>query len=73
MWEQHLVYAAALGVAKKVLKELKKKHVISESQYNMSHGTFIMSTSFATSSGVGAAGGGGVGGGGVGGGGGGGR
>lgn len=72
MWEQHLVYAAALGVAKKVLKELKKKHLITEEQYNLYMGSYVMSHSFATSSGA-VSHGGGVGGGGVGGGGGGGR
>jgi len=73
LWEQHLVYASALGVAKKVLKELKKRHMITESQYHLYIGTHNMSTSFATSSGSSGHGGGGVGGGGVGGGGGGGR
>jgi len=72
IWQQHLVYAAALGVAKKVLKELKDDHLITEQQYNLYNGTFVMSSSFAASSGVGAHGG-GVGGGGIGGGGGGGR
>lgn len=72
VWQQHLVYASALGVAKRVLKELRKEHLINEKQYNIYMGTYNTTISFATSSGVGA-GAGGVGGGGVGGGGGGGR
>jgi hypothetical protein len=58
------------------LKELKKEHIISESEYNLYIGAHSMSTSFAVSSGAGGGGhggGGGVGGGGCGGGGGGGR
>jgi len=76
MWEQYLVYASALGVAKKVLKELKAERLITEEQYHLYMGTHTMAHSFAASSGAGGhggVGGGGVGGGGVGGGGGGGR
>jgi uncharacterized membrane protein len=72
IWEQHLVYASALGIAKKVLKEMKKLNMINESQYNFYLGMHVTSSSFATNSGASGSGG-GVGGGGVGGGGGGGR
>jgi uncharacterized membrane protein len=73
LWEQYLVYATALGVAKRVLAELKKEGIINENQYNFYTGVYVSSVSFAASGGGGGASGGGAGGGGVGGGGGGGR
>jgi len=71
-----LVYATALGVAKKVLEELKEKGIITEKQYN--HYTFIaLPGHFSSSTGgfgsISGARSSGAGGGGVGGGGGGGR
>jgi hypothetical protein len=71
LWDKYLVYASALGVAKKVIKELKELKIIDDRQYNLYMGSYTMSSSFASHSGAGA--GGGVGGGGAGGGGGGGR
>ena len=74
-WEKYLVYATALGVSKKILKELKEEGLINDKQYNIYTNVPIISTSFAVSSGTSSGGGGfgGGGGGGVGGGGGGGR
>lgn len=75
LWEEYLVYATSLGVAKKVLKELKKQGLIDENHYNTYIGINIASQSIGTSSGASGSGGsgGGAGGGGAGGGGGGGR
>lgn len=73
LWEDYLIYATSLGIAKKVLKELKKQHIISEQQYNFYNSVHISSNSFATSSGTSSGGVSGGAGGGVGGGGGGGR
>jgi len=72
MWDEYLVYAAALGVSKKVLEELKNNGVITEQQYGVYVSTYTFSTSVSHSGGS-ATGHGGAGGGGVGGGGGGGR
>lgn len=72
IWDKIIVYATALGVAKKVLKELKEHGIIDESHYGIYHGIYVSSGNFATSTGTGG-GMGGAGGGGVGGGGGGGR
>lgn len=78
VWGEFLVYATALGTAKKVLKEMKVQGIITEEQYN----TFVVMSSPAILSSMtggfsGTSGGGGsfggAGGGGVGGGGGGGR
>lgn len=75
MWDQFLVYATALGVSKKVIKELKAANILDEKEYRIYTGIPIMSHSFGVSSGASGSGGGfgGAGGGGVGGGGGGGR
>lgn len=73
LWEKYLVYATALGISKKILKELKDKGLINNEQYNVYTNVPIVSTSFAVSSGSSGGGFGGAGGGGVGGGGGGGR
>ncbi len=70
LWEQYLVYASALGVAKQVLKEFRRLGIINEQQLYLYRNVGATSHSFASASGVG---GGGAGGGGVGGGGGGGR
>ena len=73
LWEQYLVYASALGVAKKVLDKLKQLKVISQRQYYLYANIGSLSHSFAPATGAsGGIGGGGMGGG-VGGGGGGGR
>ena len=74
LWEQYLVYASALGVAKKVLKRLRQLKIIDQKQYNFYTGIGSVSHSFtaATVTSGGGGGGGGMGGG-VGGGGGGGR
>jgi len=74
LWEQYLVYASALGVAKKVLKRLRQLKIIDQRQYNFYTGIGSVSHSFtaATVTSGGGGGGGGMGGG-VGGGGGGGR
>lgn len=71
LWEKYLVYATALGVSEKILKELKQEGLIDDRKYNYYSGVYITSSSFATSS-TGSSGGGGFGGAGVGGGGGGG-
>jgi uncharacterized membrane protein len=34
VWGEFLVYATALGVADKVLKEMKDQKIITENQYN---------------------------------------
>jgi uncharacterized membrane protein len=74
LWDHYLVYATALGVSRKVLKQLKLQGIISESRYNVYMGINTTSVSFSMSSGISRSGGvGGAGGGGVGGGGGGGR
>lgn len=76
IWDHYLVYATALGVSKKVLKELKQAGIIDERHYVLYTGIYTSSGSFATSTGASGSGGGGfggAGGGGMGGGGGGGR
>jgi len=72
LWEKYLVYGAALGVSKEVLKELKNEGMINEKKYNFYTGVNAASFSFASSS-AGSGGFSGAGAGGVGGGGGGGR
>ncbi|MFA6974234.1 MAG: hypothetical protein WC238_05915 [Parcubacteria group bacterium] len=81
IWGEFLLYATALGVAKKVLEEMKAQKIITESQYN-NYSVISSSASlsaytggFGSSSSGSSSGGGfsGAGGGGVGGGGGGGR
>lgn len=80
IWNEYLIYATALGVPDKVIKELKVNHLINEQQteiYNgITSGSFF-GFAFSSSAGAGGVGGsggfGGAGGGGVGGGGGGGR
>ena len=73
-WEEYLVYATALGVADKVLKQFQELGKVDADRLNNYHGVYLFSTSFAgaVSSATGGSGG-GVGGGGVGGGGGGAR
>lgn len=69
-WEEFLVYATALGVSKKVLKELRHEGIISEKQFATYINIHSATLSFATSGssgGFSGAGGGGVGGGGGGG------
>ncbi len=77
LWGKWMVYALALGLSEKALKELESKGIISEKEYHASIGFISFSHSFSASAGVspsgGAGGFGGAGGGGVGGGGGGGR
>lgn len=76
LWDKILVYATALGVAKEVLKEMKKVGIIDDRNFALYTGIYIGSTSFSASAGPsGGHGGGfgGAGGGGIGGGGGGGR
>lgn len=72
LWEEYLLYATALGVSEKVIKELKKEEILTPSQERLYLGIRIASSTFASSAGASNAGG-GAGGGGVGGGGGGGR
>ncbi len=77
IWQKYLVYASALGVASRVLKELEAQKIINSEQFNTYQGisTFsntigFISLSSGTSSGSGGfsgAGGGGIGGGGGGG------
>jgi uncharacterized membrane protein len=69
IWDKILVYGTALGVSKKVIKELKQGGIIDQHHYNIYNGLYLSSGSFSasTSSGHGGAGGGGVGGGGGGG------
>lgn len=71
IWSEILLYATALGVAKKVLKQLKKENIIDDKQYRAyifatspSIHTSINSHSGGGSSGMSS---GGIGGGGVGG------
>jgi len=78
MWDEYMIYAAALGVSKKVLKELRDIGVITDRQFNLYVSTQTFSTSIASSghtsgSRGGSGGHSGAGGGGIGGGGGGGR
>jgi uncharacterized membrane protein len=77
MWDNYLVYATALGVSKKVLKELKRMNLIDEKHFAIYSGIYSSNTSFylRSSTGNSSSGGGfgGAGGGGIGGGGGGGR
>jgi len=74
LWEQYLVYASALGIAKEVLKKLKSHHLITEQQYQLYYITTTRtSPSFLTIGGNQGGGFGGAAGGGIGGGGGGGR
>ena len=75
MWNEYLVYATALGVPNRVIKELQANNLIDEKQVNMYNGVILASSASFSSSSGGAGGGGfgGAGGGGAGGGGGGGR
>ena len=75
MWNEYLVYATALGVPNRVIKELQANNLIDDKQVNMYNGVILASSaSFSSSSGSAGGGGfGGAGGGGAGGGGGGGR
>lgn len=78
IWNEYLIYATALGVPEKVIKELRAYNLIDERQMDIYNG-IILGSSFAFSSGTGGSGFsgggsfGGAGGGGIGGGGGGGR
>ncbi len=76
VWEKYLVYATALGVGEKVLKEMKDLDIIDKKEYDNYRFIYTPSAFGAissSSSGGGSSGGGGMGGGGIGGGGGGGR
>jgi len=77
VWGEFLVYATALGTAKRVLKEMKVQGIITEEQYNafvvMSSPALLSSATGGFGGSSGGGGFGGAGGGGVGGGGGGGR
>jgi uncharacterized membrane protein YgcG len=80
MWNEYLIYATALGVPEKVIKELKAHNLIDGKQFNVYNGVILSSSfAFSSSSSGGFSGGGmgggfsGAGGGGIGGGGGGGR
>jgi hypothetical protein len=70
IWDHYLIYATAMGVSKKVLKELKDAKIIDDKHVAIYTGVYNSSPSFAASTGTA---GGGAGAGGVGGGGGGGR
>jgi len=70
LWQQHLVYATALGVGSVVIKKFKEWKIIDQKQYNTFYNTSVYSSSnfgSAASGGMGGAGGGGAGGGGGGG------
>ncbi|MDP3881773.1 MAG: DUF2207 domain-containing protein [Nanoarchaeota archaeon] len=75
LWNKYLIWALALGISKKALKELHSRGIINEGEYHASLGTMHFSGSFSTATGKSGSGGGfgGAGGGGMGGGGGGGR
>lgn len=75
MWNEYLVYATALGVPDKVIKELQANNLINDRQVSMYNGVILASSASFSSASGGAGGGGfgGAGGGGAGGGGGGGR
>ncbi|MFA6022467.1 MAG: DUF2207 domain-containing protein [Candidatus Pacearchaeota archaeon] len=74
LWQQHLVYATALGVGAVVIKKFREWRVINETQYAAFYNTTAYSTSNFGGAAAGSGGGmGGAGGGGAGGGGGGGR
>jgi uncharacterized membrane protein len=78
IWNEYLIYATALGVPKRVIKELRNYNIINENQMNIYNGIIIgnafgFSNGGAGGSSFGGGGFGGAGGGGVGGGGGGGR
>ena len=73
LWEKYLVYATALGVAEKVLKQFEGVDGIDAGRLRTYSGVYIAGAAFSTSVAGGSGGGGGVGGGGAGGGGGGGR
>ena len=73
MFDKYLVYATALGVADKVLKQFKALNLIDETKFRNYSGVYIASASFSRSFAASTGSGGGGGGGGVGGGGGGGR
>jgi uncharacterized membrane protein len=78
IWNEYLIYATALGVPEKVIKELRVNNLINENQNKMYTGItsgmfFNLGALSASASGMGGGGFGGAGGGGVGGGGGGGR
>ncbi|MFZ5955170.1 MAG: DUF2207 family protein [Nanoarchaeota archaeon] len=70
IWDDYLIYSTALGVSKKVIKELRAKNLLNQEQYNLYVGINKSFSSFSSNAGGGHAG---AGGGGVGGGGGGGR
>ncbi len=71
IWDNYLIYATALGVSKRVLKELRRMNIINEKHFLIYSGIYSSSGSFASAGtfggGFGGAGGGGVGGGGGGG------
>ena len=48
IWEEYLIYATALGVSDKVIKELRAYNLIDEKQMNIYNGV-IISSSFAFS------------------------
>ena len=78
IWNEYLIYATALGVPDKIIKELRANNIINENQNRMYTGItngmfFNLGALSASVSGMGGGGFGGAGGGGVGGGGGGGR
>ena len=75
MWNEYLVYATALGVPDKVIKELQANNLINDRQVSMYNGVILASSASFSSASGGAGGGGfgGAGGRGAGGGGGGGR
>lgn len=73
LWEKYLTYGVALGVSKRVLKELGKKGFVDKQYSNVSSGISAMPSSSFGGVGGSSGSGGGAGGGGVGGGGGGGR
>jgi uncharacterized membrane protein len=74
LFDEYLVYATALGIADKVLKQFKALNLVDETKFRNYSGVYIASSSFSRSFATSGGGGGhGGGGGGVGGGGGGGR
>lgn len=73
IWGDYLIYAAAFGIAEKVIKELEARGLITKQQAAAYVATTHASTSFASATGYSSSGHSGAGGGGVGGGGGGGR
>ena len=73
IWDHYLIYATALGVSKKVIKELRQANIIDEKHFAIYSGIYHSSFSFVNSAGSSGGGFGGAGAGGIGGGGGGGR